>query len=130
MPNAPGAMTSPPDNSVSEWRTLHGVEWPLPDVGCLEAGDDQLMLAVRCFAAAGLCDADIATRLRDVAADLLAYTHTAAVEALAAHYAWAGATFLEIIDVLVWLAAEAPAWPDNPDEIAFIARRAIAEADQ
>jgi hypothetical protein len=104
------------------------------DVGCLAVGDEHVQLAVHCWAAAGLSDADIATRPRDVAHDLrpegVAPTRSTAAAAVAAHCAWAGASFNDIIEILVWLGVEAPAWPDDPGEIAFIARRAIAEANQ
>lgn len=101
-----------------------------PDPECLAAGDRYLDLAVRCYAAAGLSDRQLARRagiqlgyklpppwLDDDAAGLIAW-----------HCAEGGLPFHQVIAVLVYLATEVPGSPDDPDELAWIARQAVREA--
>ena len=103
-----------------------------PDAGCVARGDDYFDLAQRCFAAGGLSDRGILNRFLDhlglewVPAPPDDRPDTAAW-ALARHGAWAGEPEHQIVAWLCWLAAELPGSPDNPDEIAFIARAAIEE---
>ena len=111
--------------AVERWR---------PDPQCLAAGDEYARLALRCWAAAGLCDQQIAQRLLDLAGvsteiDTASHmAHDDSAIAVARHCAIAGMSFNEIIEVLVNLAAEVPGWLDDPNAIESLAHRAIAEA--
>lgn len=106
-------------SAVKAWR---------PDAACIEAGDEHLTLALRCWAAAMLSDAQITDRLRAVASSFGCQRYDEAAIFVARHCAIAGAPYAEIIDVLVELAVIAPAWPDDPDWIAWVARSVIAES--
>jgi len=105
---------------------LSGAKWPLPDRGCLVAGDRYLDWALRSYAAAGLSDEGIARRIADQVGPPPVHLSDGAW-AVATHLAAAGATFNQIIDILVRLASEVPGWPVDPDELAYVARAAIAE---
>jgi hypothetical protein len=100
-----------------------------PDAVCIAAGDEHAYLALRCFAASGLSDAAIARRLRRFGADLQPpdIGRYDAALALARHGALVGAPARQIVTWLVYLACEVPCWPDDPHEIAAMARGAMAE---
>jgi hypothetical protein len=92
-------------------------------------GDEHAVLAVRCYAAAGLSNAAIAQRIRLFGADLEPpdiERYDAAV-ALARHGAVVGALARQIVVWLVHLACKVPCWPDDPHEIAAMVRGAMAE---
>lgn len=95
----------------------------LPDLRCIAAGDEHLDLAVRCFAAAGLSDRQLARRIID---HQLAPTdlHDAAV-ALARHCAVCGMRAREIALALADVAGALPAWPDDPEYLIWLAREAF-----
>jgi hypothetical protein len=104
-----------------------------PDPQCLAAGDEHALLALRCYAAAGLCDTQITGRVLDLVgvstqSDTPDIGHDDAAIAVARHCAIVGMSFSEIIEVLVYLAAEVPGWLDDPDAIASLVRSAITEA--
>ena len=107
----------PPMNSLS------AVEAWQRDTQCLAAGDDALDIAQRCYAAAGLSNAQIAQRVLNRAPSL----HDDAAIVVARHCAIAGMSFADIIDVMVELAASVPCWLDDPDAIAALVRQALAE---
>jgi hypothetical protein len=112
---------------VTHYRDLLAAvrQWQ-PDARCIVAGDEYLALTLRCYAAAGLSDQQLTHRVLDqVDYDM---RHDAAAIAVARHCAWAGMTFAEIVDVLVYLAAEVPSWIDQPDAITSLVRDAIEEA--
>lgn len=101
-----------------------------PDDACLVAGDKYVLLALRCYAAAGLWDEAIDGRLlRQIgfAIEAQQMRHTDAAVALARHGAGAGVSVREIAVLLAQLAGEVPCWPDDPAAIAAIARAAVAE---
>jgi hypothetical protein len=95
-----------------------------PDAACLAAGDEHAALALRCWAAAGLCDAQIMRR----ALDLFGTTDPRYVAAIAVarHCASMDLTRNRIIAVLAYLAVHVPCFPDA-DDIAEIAIAAVAE---
>jgi hypothetical protein len=100
-----------------------------PDPTCLAAGDEYAALVVRCFAAAGLSDAQIAQRVLDLAGVSLDVDTTerwSAAFAVARHCAIMGLPLQHIIAILAYLAAEVPGWPDA-DQNAAIAQAAVAE---
>jgi hypothetical protein len=103
-----------------------------PDAASIAAGDEHLNLGVRCYAAAGLSDRQIAQRSLDLAGALPELDtapdigrHDAAI-AVARHAALDGLSVPNIIALLAWLAVELAGGPD-PDEIADIAQAAYAE---
>ena len=97
-----------------------------PDAAGVATGDGFLILAVRCFAAAGLWDAEIEARLLQHMGPE-PWSSTTAATALARHGAASGATSRQITEWLTYLAVEVPGWPDDPDLIAVIARTAVRE---
>lgn len=100
-----------------------------PDRDCIAAGDEHVTAAVRCYAAAGLCNATISQRIRLFAVDADPPERHDAAIALARHAAFAGAPARQIAGCLARLAIELPDWlPDNPDEIASLTRAALREA--
>jgi hypothetical protein len=103
----------------------------LPDAGCLSRGDEYVVLAQRCFAAGGLSDHGIASRfVARLGLEWAALSDDApdtAAQAVARHGALSGIPERQIVQWLAWLSAELPAWPDDPDELATIARGAVAE---
>jgi hypothetical protein len=117
-------MTSP-----STFLTVDAIKAWRPDAVCIAAGDEHAYLALRCYAAAGLSDAAIAQHLRRLDADLQPLNigrHDAAL-ALARHGALVGAPARQVVAWLVFLACEVPCWPDDPYEIAAMARAAMVE---
>jgi hypothetical protein len=110
--------------------TLAAFEAWRPDAGCVAAGDQYAGYAIRCYAAAGLSDAAVRRRYLRFAGEPIeppeVDRHDAAV-ALARHAALAGAPKRQIIAWLTRLTVEVPCWPDDPDEIAAIARAAVRE---
>ena len=105
--------------AVERWR---------PDPQCLAAGDEYARLALRCWAAAGLCDQQIAQRLLDLAGvstEIDTDPDTIAV-ALARHCAAMGKPRDHIIAVLAYLAVQVPFWP-AADDLAEIAIAAVKE---
>jgi hypothetical protein len=99
-----------------------------PDPQCLSAGDDHALLAVRCWAAAGLCDQQIVQRMFDLVV-VSTEIDTAPDDvpiALARHCAAMGLSRNQIIAVLAYLAARVPLWP-AADDIAEIAIAAVRE---
>lgn len=122
-------MLDAPDPDYRDVLTAAAVEAWQPDPACLAAGDEHIRLALRHYAGA-LCDQQIERRVLDllginVAPDI---RHDGAAYAVAYHCARSGLSFAEIIEVMVYLAAEVPAWLDDPDAIASFVRSAIAEA--
>jgi hypothetical protein len=109
--------------------TVDAIEAWRPDAVCIAAGDEHAVLAVRCYAAAGLSDAAIAQHLQQFRADLepLDIGRYDAALAVARHGAVVGAPARQIVAWLVYLACEVPAWPDDPHEIAAMARAVAAE---
>jgi hypothetical protein len=101
-----------------------------PDVGCIVNGDEHALLAVRCYAAAGLSDAAITQRLRifGAYADPPETGRYDAALALARHGAFVGAPPREIVAWLAYLALQVPCWPDDPEEIASMTYAALREA--
>jgi hypothetical protein len=109
---------------------IEAVRESQPDTDCIAAGDEHAELAVRCFAAAGLGDAAIEQRMRlfVVELDPLVGCDSAAF-ALARHGVIAGAPAGDIVGWLALLALEGvPAWPDDPEKLAWITRTALGEA--
>ena len=117
-------MLNAPDLEFQD--VLAAVEAWQPDAACLAAGDEYVALALRCYAAAGLCDAQIICRVLD---HLGSDVRRNLAAGIAYHCAISGMTFSEIIDVMVDLAVEVPGWIDDPDEIKFLVRSAIAECE-
>jgi hypothetical protein len=101
--------------AVARWR---------PDPTCIDAGNDALDVALRCWAAGGLTDQQSADRLRDTA---LPFSCAAIV--LARHCAFMDLPVRQIIAILAYLHAHVPCWPDA-DAIATIAENAVAECRQ
>ena len=116
-----------------QWHPVSSIEavraWR-PDPTCIAAGDEHVLLAVRCFAAGGLSDAAITRRLRQTATELepLGFGRYDAVLALARHGAVTDAPATEIVGWLAQLALQVPCWPDDPEELASITRTALQEA--
>lgn len=105
-----------------------------PDAECIAKGDEYLTLALRCYAAAGLCDAQIARRLLDLAGvstpdeySIAIGPETAAV-IIARHLALCGMCARDITLVLADCGGMLPAWPDDPDLLIHIANHAVEEA--
>lgn len=97
------------------------------DGQCLATGDEYLHLALRCYAAAILSDAEIAQRVTDQAGiSFDAPDQYEAACVIARHCALMDVPLRKIIALLAYLAAEIPCWPDA-DDIAEIAEAAIAE---
>jgi hypothetical protein len=105
---------------------LAAIEAWRPDPICLRAGDEHLTLAIRCFAAAGLSDAQVTGRVCDLIGVSLPEPpeRCSAAVAIAQHLAVCGMREREIVLVLADLAGQLPAWPDDPDELIWIARGA------
>jgi hypothetical protein len=101
-----------------------------PDAGCIAAGDEYAVLAVRSYAAAGLGDAAIAHRIQllTVELDPLDVGCDDAAFALARHGVIVGASARDIVGWLAQLALEVPGWPDDPEKLAWITRTALREA--
>ena len=107
-------------DAISAWR---------PDADCIARGDEYAVLAVRCYAAAGLSDTAIAQRIWLFGAevgppDIDRYD---AALALARHGAIVGAPARQIVTWLAYLAQVVPGWPDDPAEIASMTRAALQE---
>jgi len=104
----------------------------LPDAGVIAAGDEYLDLALRCYAAAILSDAQLSRRVIErMPCEVLCCTEDtgdryAAAVAIARHCAAMDVPLRKIIALLAYLSAEIPCWPDA-DDIAGIAEAAIAE---
>jgi hypothetical protein len=100
-----------------------------PDPACLAALAEHVGIAIRCGAAAGLSDAQIAAFVRDLASvstvDDTTSRQDAAI-AVARHCAMMGLPPRQIVAHLMRLEAEVPCWPDA-DEVASIVQGAIAE---
>jgi hypothetical protein len=113
--------------------TLAAVQKWQPDAGCLAAGDQYVSYANRCYAAAGLSDAQSKQRVC-VLSGVCVHAYTPAFErwnaawAVARHAAWCGQSARRIARLLGHLSVSLPGSPDEPDEIAGIARAAISEA--
>lgn len=123
-------MLDAPDLDYAD--VLAAVERWRPDPQCLAAGVEHALLAVRCFAAAGLSDQQIARRMLDLAG-VSSDVNTApvgdrsdAARAVARLCAIMDLPLRHIIAILAYLAAEVPGWPDA-DENAAIAQAAVAE---
>jgi hypothetical protein len=109
---------------------LRAIENWRPDETCLGAGDEHVALAVRCYAAGGLANSEIARRIRLFGADAdpQDIDQHAAARALARHAAIAGASPREIVELIARLALEVPCWPDDPEQIAALTAAALREA--
>jgi hypothetical protein len=103
---------------------LSAVQAWQPDPTCLAAGDEYVDLAIRCFAAAGLCDRQIDLRLGRTAPEIERFS---AALAVARHAAWSGLRPQRIAHLLGRLSIWLPGSPDDPDEIASLVRAAVAE---
>jgi hypothetical protein len=100
-----------------------------PDASCISKGDSYLLLACRCYAAAGLSNPDIASRLLCLV-DLPDLQPDTAAAVFAQHCARVCVPKPQIIAWLARLAAEVPAWlPSDPDEIAGMARAVLRAED-
>jgi len=118
-------MLDAPDLDVRD--VLAAVKAWQPDAACLAAGDDNLTNTLRCYAAAGLSDSGVESRiLHRLGVPPVRYDDAAIV--VARHCAIAGMSFAAIIEIMVYLAVEVPGWLDDPDAIAALVRSAIAEA--
>ena len=129
-------LLEPPDllDAVKKWR---------PDPTCIAAGDEHLIRALRCYAAAGLSDAQISDRLVDEVGNgvagkapynvmgfspLDAYTivlqpDTAAIM-VARQLAFCGMRARAITLTLADLAGLLPGWPEDPDHLIYIGSEA------
>jgi hypothetical protein len=120
-------MTAGPDTILS----IEAIKDWQPDGTCIAAGDGHIILAVRCFAAAGLSDRAIARRIRLFGdyADLPDIERCDAAVAVARHGAIAGASAREIVELLARLSLEVACWlPDDPEAIAALTAAALREA--
>ncbi|HEX3403695.1 MAG TPA: hypothetical protein VHT74_25560 [Acetobacteraceae bacterium] len=118
-------MLNAPDLEFQD--VLAAVEAWQPDAACRAAGDEYVALALRCYAAAGLCDAQIIRRVLDqVGIDAPDTDRYAAAVALARHCAKMDLPLNRIIAVLAHPAVHVPCFP-NADDIAEIAIAALAE---
>jgi hypothetical protein len=111
---------------VTEATRLAAVQRWRPDPEVVHAGDRHAILALRCWAAAGLSDRQIARRMAELtppADDTAAF---AAATAVARHAAVVGLPLHRVVALLASLAAELPASPDA-DELADIATAAVKE---
>jgi hypothetical protein len=92
---------------------LAAVEAWQPDANCIAAGDEYAALMLRCFAAAGLSNTQIARRVLDLAqvsADVDTPIRRSAADAVAQQCAIIGVPLRHtIIAILAYLAAEAGA---------------------
>jgi hypothetical protein len=106
---------------------LSAIERWQPGAQVLDAGDEHLDLAVRCYAAAGLSDRQITDRvLGELGIGAPGFERREAAWAIARHCALMDLPLRQIIAVLAHLTAEVPGWPDA-DENAAIAQAAVAE---
>ncbi len=105
---------------MSETSLLNAVRGWQPDRACIDQGDDYCRLAVRCWASAGLSDAQIEHRVRAlVPEDESSIERHDAAYAIAAHCAFARVEPRQIIELLVQLADDVPDWwPADPEDIA------------
>jgi hypothetical protein len=103
-----------------------------PDPRCIAAGDEHALLALRCWAAARLSDAQITRRILDLAGacadvDTPEFECWSAAWAVARHAVWCGLPAKRVARLLGRLSVLLPGSPDQPDEIASITRAAISE---
>jgi hypothetical protein len=108
---------------------LPAVEAWQPDAVCVAAGKEYAALMLRCFAAAGLSNGQIAQRLLDMAEvsiDVDTPERRSAADAVARHCAIMDMPLRHVIAVLAYLAAEVPGWPDA-NQNAAIAQTAVVE---
>ena len=107
-------------DAISAWR---------PDADCIASGDEYAVLAVRCYAAAGLSDTAIAQRIWLFGAEVCppVIDRYDAALALARHGAIVAAPARQIVTWLAYLAQVVPGWPDDPAEIASMTRAALQE---
>jgi hypothetical protein len=118
-------LSATPDNLLDAFQAWR------PDPACLKAGDDALSLAIRCFAASGLCNRQIDHRVRTSVssdtADEPELERFSAAWTVARHAAWVGLRPRRIANLLGYLSVWLPGSPDDPDEIASLVRAAVAE---
>jgi hypothetical protein len=120
------------DNVHSAPDLLSAIEAWQPDQRCLAAGDEYVRLALRCYAAGGLCDRQIDLRLLQTGG-VSQETITPELERFSAawtvarHAAWVGQQPKRIAHLLGRLSIWLPGSPDDPDEIASLVRAAVAE---
>ena len=109
---------------------LSAVQAWQPDAACLSAGDEYVRLAIRCYAAGGLCDRQIDHRVRTSVSsetDTPELERCSAAWTVARHAAWVGLRPKRIAHLLGRLSIWLPGSPDDPDEIASLVRAAVAE---
>jgi len=100
-----------------------------PDAQCVEAGDEYLRLTLRSYAAAMMSDHQIRGRILaslGLTEATVVNAQDDAAHVLAQHMAWAGESTNRIVEVLCSLST-LPAWPDDPEELTFIAKTAVRE---